>query len=237
MKPIQISGKNLAALAMPDACTRCFWIKNTVKQLPYQIFPGIFSSLDSYIKKVVHAYFDNYHQAPPWLPELQKAGAVKYLPALHWSKFKRLDPATGKIGRASVDDLFLCDDGALVLPDYKTAKFTENADKLLPLYFGQLNAYRWIQDSFGQGKVKALPLIYCEPVTDFSPETVDGQRYTTDGYALLFRTKEVLVDMDDGLVPDLLARAKEILTQAKAPKATAGCSDCEKLTTMIAIAA
>jgi hypothetical protein len=236
MKQIQISGKNLAALAMPDACPRCFWIKNTVKQLPFQIFPGIFSSLDSYVKKVVHAYFDQYHSAPPWLPELQKAGAVKCLPTPHWSKFKRMDPATGITVTGAMDDLFLCADGELVLPDYKTAKLTENADKLAPLYAGQLNSYRWIQEGFGQGRVKALPLIYCEPVTDFSPEKVDGQRYTPDGYTMLFRTKEVPVALDDGMVQALLVKAAGIFSMEKPPARILGCSDCEKVDALSAAA-
>jgi hypothetical protein len=231
-KPIQISGKNLGALAMPDACPRCFWIKNNCK-LPYQIFPGIFASLDIYVKKVVHAYFDEYHSAPPWLPELQKAGAVKCLPTPHWSKFKRTDPATGITVTGAMDDLFLCEDGDLVLPDYKTAKLTENADKLAPLYAGQLNSYRWIQEGFGQGRVKALPLIYCEPVTDFSPTMTEGQHYTPDGYTLLFRTKEVPVALDDGMVTALLVKAAWILEQAFPPAAAKGCEDCEKLDALI----
>lgn len=227
-KPIQISGKNLAALAMPDACPRCFWIKNNCK-LPYQLWPGIFSSLDSYIKRVVHAYFDTYNQAPPWLPGLQKAGAIKCLPTPHWSKFKRTDPATGITVSGAMDDLFICEDGDLVLADYKTAKFTAAADKLLPLYVGQLNGYRWIQDSMGQGRVKSLPLIYCEPVTDFAPDSTDGQRYTEDGYTLLFRTTELAVDLDDGMVPELLAKAAAIMAMGQPPDPVAGCADCEKL--------
>jgi hypothetical protein len=55
--PLQISGKDLGALAMKGFCPRCFWISGRTR-LPWQIFPGIFSSIDSYSKKVVHGQFD-----------------------------------------------------------------------------------------------------------------------------------------------------------------------------------
>lgn len=55
--PLQISGKDLGALALWHSCPRCFWIQRRAK-LPWQIFPGIFSSIDSCSKKAVHAHFD-----------------------------------------------------------------------------------------------------------------------------------------------------------------------------------
>jgi len=63
--PLQISGKDLGALAMKGFCPRCFWISRRAK-LPWQIFPGIFSSIDSYSKKVVHGQFDRSGM-PGWL--------------------------------------------------------------------------------------------------------------------------------------------------------------------------
>ncbi len=47
-EPITISAKNLGALAMRNFCPRYFWIGMHMDRLPYQIFPGIFSSIDSY---------------------------------------------------------------------------------------------------------------------------------------------------------------------------------------------
>ena len=45
-RQIQISAKNLGALALPAFCPRCFWIRMKCGgKLPYQIFPGIFSSI------------------------------------------------------------------------------------------------------------------------------------------------------------------------------------------------
>ena len=53
---LRISAKNLGELALPDFCPRCFWLKlKAHNRLPFQIFPGIFSSSDAYTKRVVHA--------------------------------------------------------------------------------------------------------------------------------------------------------------------------------------
>ena len=43
---IRISAKNLGKLALPDHCPRCFWLQLRIGfKLPFQVFPGIFSSL------------------------------------------------------------------------------------------------------------------------------------------------------------------------------------------------
>ena len=52
---LRTSAKNLGELALPDSCPRCFWLKLRARQLPFQIFPGIFSSIDAYTKRVAHA--------------------------------------------------------------------------------------------------------------------------------------------------------------------------------------
>ncbi len=66
-----MSGKDLGAIALTDFCSRCFWVKlHSRGQLPFQIFPGIFSSIDAYTKRVVHAWFDEFGKPPPWLKGL-----------------------------------------------------------------------------------------------------------------------------------------------------------------------
>lgn len=44
MTELRISAKTLGELACADFCSRCFWLKAKAKKLPFQIFPGIFSS-------------------------------------------------------------------------------------------------------------------------------------------------------------------------------------------------
>jgi len=55
-----ISAKTLGELALPDFCPRCFWLKLHAKHIPYQIFPGIFSSIDAYTTRVVHAWIFDF---------------------------------------------------------------------------------------------------------------------------------------------------------------------------------
>jgi len=45
MSELCISAKNLGEVALPDFCPRCFWLKLHARQLPFQIFPGIFSAI------------------------------------------------------------------------------------------------------------------------------------------------------------------------------------------------
>ena len=42
---LRISAKTLGELAVPDFCPRCLWLKTHARQLPFQIFPGIFSPI------------------------------------------------------------------------------------------------------------------------------------------------------------------------------------------------
>ena len=59
MPELRISAKNLGVLALPGFCLRCFWLRIKARNcLPFQIFPGIFSSIDAYTKRVVHSWID-----------------------------------------------------------------------------------------------------------------------------------------------------------------------------------
>ena len=67
MTQLRISVKILGELAQPYFCPRCFWLKmKASNKLPFQIFPGLFSSIDSYTKHVVHGWIDELG-APAWL--------------------------------------------------------------------------------------------------------------------------------------------------------------------------
>lgn len=222
-KEIRISAKDLGALAMPDFCPRCFWLKRKVQKLPFQIFPGIFSSIDSYSKKIVHAWFDMASTPPPFIPALKDT--VKYLKAPHWSKFYRKDEVTGIVVSGVVDDLLEYDNGDHCIPDYKTAKYTENQDKLIPMYAVQLNGYAWIDE--GSGKtVRSLPLIYCEPVTD--PETWKD-RFNTGGFDMGFSVKSIQIEKNTDMIPRLLKKADLILGMVEPPTRFEGCKDCEAI--------
>jgi len=90
---IRISAKNLGAVALPDFCPRCFWIKLRLKhKLPFQIFPGIFSSIDTYNKGIVHSWFDRHGCPPACLAGL--GTLTGYVNPPHFSKFNIVDNLT-----------------------------------------------------------------------------------------------------------------------------------------------
>ena len=128
MDQIRISAKNLGAAAMPDFCPRCYWIKLRSNKLPWQIFPGIFSSIDAYTKHCVHASIKNAE----WLSEL---GEIRSFEKVKKAQFD--DRKNGITLTGIPDDILICADGSAVIPDYKTAKHTDNQDKLYPMYEGQ----------------------------------------------------------------------------------------------------
>lgn len=229
---IRISGKDLGQLAMLDACPRCFWIKRKCKKLPWQIFPGIFSSIDAYTKKVVHASFDYYKKPPAWIPEFKDVFTYHKVP--HWSKFKRTDPVTGITVSGVMDDLLEQTNGSLIIPDYKTAKYTKTQDELMPLYEAQLNNYAWVQESLSDKPVDALYLVYCEPVTD--PPADNGpqiiwpiNKHLVDGFDMAFKVQALFIRIETTLTERLLAKAKVIIDLPSPPAALDGCKDCQSL--------
>ena len=59
--------------------------------MPYTFFPGIFSSIDCYSKRVVHDHFDRHGRPPTWLKPI--GDLVAYREPPHWSRFQMLDGA------------------------------------------------------------------------------------------------------------------------------------------------
>lgn len=231
---VRISAKNLGALALPSFCPRCFWIRlHLHDKLPYQIFPGIFSSIDSYGKKLVHGWFDRHGGAPPWLSQLGNIKAYRTPP--HFSKFNVLDPQTSILLTGSPDGILVRDDDSHVIVDYKTAKFTETQDELLPMYEVQLNAYAYIGERRGLSPVSALALVYTEPITD-SAAASDDANMTDEGFMMEFAAKILQVPMNPDSVPSLLQKVREIFDLDHPPQPSQGCKDCTLLDSLIGAA-
>jgi hypothetical protein len=150
-------------------------------------FPGIFSSIDTYSKGIIHDYFDSQGRLPSWYP---KVGDIAgYVPSgdLHWRRFHVTSARTNTKLWGSPDELLKLNDGSFHIVDYKTGKITETQDELLPLYKVQLNAYAYICT---KGKTEFAPtsglsLIYTEPLTSLrasaNPEVMSKR-----GFALHF---------------------------------------------------
>jgi len=220
MENIQISAKNLGAMALPGFCPRCFWIKLHAKKLPWQMFPGIFSTIDSYTKKIVHDWIDR-----GVCPEsFKKYGILGYQKSPHWSKFK-YQTKHGIILSGAADDIWTVKDGIMV-PDYKTAKFTANADKLLPMYKVQLNGYAMIANATGMGPVVGIPLIYMEPNTS-EAAVVNGAR-PAGFFNMAFDPHILDMEFDFDEVDRLLAKARKIY-DGYLPEYRKDCKDCQAL--------
>jgi len=127
---IRISAKHLGILALPDYCPRCFWIQlKSQFKLPWQIFPGIFSSIDSYTKKITWSYYEKYKVLPSWFQKLGEFERPVKIPPR--KQFSILDKDTNILLTGIPDDIFQRVNGSYFIIDYKTAKFT----KIRMLYY------------------------------------------------------------------------------------------------------
>jgi len=224
---LRISAKNLGDLAVPGHCRRCFWIKIHADKIPYQIFPGIFSSIDSYTKKVIHHFVDTQDRGPGWLAELGELRGYMPGPALHHSRYQWLDPETDVLLTGSPDDVFITTADRKIIVDYKTSRYTSSQRGMWPVYQVQLNGYALIGQSLGW-EIDSLALVYFEPVTD---EDSAGQagNHRSDGFALGFSARIVPVELAIETILDLLKAAREIYDLARPPQQRPGCKDCEAL--------
>lgn len=229
---IRISGKDLGALALPTFCPRCFWIQRRLSgRLPFQVFPGIFSSIDAYTKKVVHTWFDDMNASPPWLGAMGPITGYVDPPSL--SKFQFLDTGSGVRLTGIVDGILTRHNGERIIVDYKTARFTKGQDALLPVYRTQLNAYAVIAEHCDISPVTALALIYFEPATEVSDARLTEHRKST-GFAMQFDAHVEEIPLEPKTIAPLLHRVREILDQSAAPPRRDGCGDCEKVDGLVA---
>jgi len=232
---LRISAKDLGQLALAEFCPRCFWVQRRApKGVPFQIFPGIFSSIDSYTKKVVHQHFDVHGRAPDWLAPL--APITGYREAPHHSKFNVRHAATDILLTGTLDAIFERPDGTLVFADYKTARFTGTQDALLPMYEVQLNAYAYIAAALRWEPVSALALIYMEPETD-REHAHPGKAGRTSGFSMGFAAKVLPLELAPSRVEPLLQRTREIVERAAPPDGRPGCKDCARLEGIVGLLA
>jgi hypothetical protein len=192
--------------------------------LPFQIFPSIFSEIDSYTKDIVHSWFDAHGVPPGWLSPLSPI--VAYRQPRHWSQFQAVDTEYGIHMTGEADAIFERADGSYLIADYKTARFRapENR-KLLPRYKVQLNAYARIAADCGLAPVSNLALIYMEPATKGHAVNY-CENCREDGFIMGFQARVVEVPLDDKLLKHAMAKTREIFEVADAPDGAAGCTDC-----------
>jgi hypothetical protein len=226
----KISAKTLGAVGLKDFCPKCFWLQQHIKKTPWSIFPGIFSSIDSYTKKCVHSLIDTKRQNDSYLAAM---GDIKqYHKAPHWSKFTKEYPQYDITLSGGMDDIFELSDGTFVIPDYKTAKYTENADALLPMYQIQLNAYKEIAEAGIFPNVSALYLVY------FEPQTEEINAASNSGYQLFFmefKPKIVPIEINKPQLEAALDIVSQLLKRETPPTGREGCKDCAAIDEIISL--
>jgi hypothetical protein len=81
---LKVGAKHLASMMLPAFCPRCFWYRLHCGDAPFSIFPSIFSDIDLFTKKLVHANIDKYGHPPKWLGPLSEAEGYKNVGFLKW---------------------------------------------------------------------------------------------------------------------------------------------------------
>ncbi|GIV07100.1 MAG: hypothetical protein KatS3mg017_0302 [Fimbriimonadales bacterium] len=221
-----ISARSLGALALPDACERCFWIRQKIGEPPSP-FPGIFSSIDSYSKRVLQASVDWHQRMPHWFEQFGLQGHPLKSPHHSWFKIPVMNRQL--ILRGVPDEVLLLPNDALAILDYKTARFKAD-DSLRPLYEVQLNVYARIAENLHVNKpehryprpVETLGLIYYDPIT----EVDHSDKLRTDGFLMEFRAHWSAVPRRDDWVDALVEQAWDILSSSTPPHAREGCKVC-----------
>lgn len=228
MTQLRISAKTLGALALPSFCPRCFWLKMKLgNKLPWAMFPGIFSSIDSFTKNLVYGYFEANDVLPRWLDPTGELG--RPIPCPGSQRFFVDDPATGIRLTGAADAIIRTLDGEYLILDFKTARYSRHQDELLPMYQVQLNGYAYIAQRTGLNPVTGIGLVYCEPVTKLTEEQLAAV-VKSDGFFMPFKVKGVALPLDpEAIIPRLLRKAKDILDLDRPPQAAEGCSDCQRL--------
>ena len=198
-----------------------------VKALPWQGFPGIFSSIDRYTKQVIVGHLEREGRLPTWMAGIGRVAG--HLNPPHWSKFSATDNATGVTLRGEADAVFTFADGSCVIVDYKTSRYNPNNRSQHRVYRAQLNAYAWIAQRLEFPPVSRLALVYMEPAT--GPAAADiADSVDADGFSMGFRPRVVEVELAPGrLIPPLLRHAARIHALAEPPQARKGCRDCAAL--------
>lgn len=230
-----ISVGTLGSLAMPGFCPRCFWIKLKCERLPFQIpMPGIFSSIDSYVKNVVRRYYDREKKLPDWFPYIGKIAGLAEIPS--YQRFSVTEPHSGATLRGVPDEVLQLEDGSYHIVDYKTSRLTKAQGWVFPMYEVQLNAYAYIGNRTCFSPVSKLSLMYLEPDTNFAenPALLDrSEDCLMLGFTPTIKSVEIKAD---SYIEGLLQRASKISEEEAPPHHNNRCKDCEALEGLIEIA-
>jgi hypothetical protein len=223
---IKISATQLGELTQRWNCRRCFWLRAKLKgRLPYQSFPAVFSTIDSFTKDFFRQV-QKVRTQEGWVEEF--SSSAQWIPVPSPRSFQAEDPETGIILSGIPDALYRLEGGGLMIVDFKTSKVSEGELKRWEQYVTQLNAYAWIAQRVGLGQVEKLEVIYAEPHGTLGTRPV-GDALTPIGFQMPFEVTSKPVEIDPGRVESALQKAREILSLEAPPKSTRNCFECSKV--------
>ncbi len=228
MERLQVNARDLGRILMEDFCPRCFWLSSKCPvrtPSPFAVpLPGIVSTLDAYIKRVVTSTFNEKGQLPDWLAN--EIGALTIKQVLKPEKWRVEVEGTVLVGEP--DALWQLDDGSLFIADFKVAKITSAQEKLFPLYSAQLKAYGFLAEKTGHA-VRELALIYLEPL-GYSDDPEKAVAISAEQLTLHFGCHVKRVEKGSSEeVEGLVRQVREILLQPTLPKGRDGCGGCREL--------
>ena len=228
---ITISATALGQYAYSRICLHCAWVRLHVKKLPFQSFPGIFSTIDRYNKFIVQSHFERENALPVWLKALGEVESNINPP--HWSSFKVTHEETGVTVRGEADGIFKMRDGSYTIVDYKTSKYSPAQRGMYSNYEVQLNTYAYIGERLGLLPVRRLALVFMEPIAD--EQTARDPRLVDDrGFSMEFEATIVDVALrPERLIPPLLRRVRDVADMDRPPAGLAGCKDCQAMDSLM----
>ena len=220
----RIAARLLAELVSQRYCPRCFWLKMKMEgKLPFQAFPGIFSSFDAFQKKLTAEHWHKQQSMPSWLKCFGQISEL--VPVAHWSQFRATDEISGLEIRGVPDLIFRLADNSFGIVDYKTSRLTDAQHAQQSLYSVQLNAYGWIAQRCGYYPITKLGLVYFDPQIDLGDDLVTA--INENGFDLFFEAKPVPLAVDMDSIPPLMQKAADIAQLQHPPQGKEGCKDCE----------
>ena len=207
-------------------CPRCFYLDNKLGT-KRPSFPSF--NLNIAVDELFKKEFDVYRKNKAPHPIMTKYG-IKAVPFEHKDMDTWRDPfvgimhthaPTGLVISGGVDDIWMQEDGALIIVDYKSTSKDGKIESLSDSpwdqqYQRQLGVYRWLLEQNGFTVATTGYLVYA------------NADKSLDGFAdkLVFETTVVPVETDVTWIDGVLTNIKACLDSGELPKIGDSCEFC-----------
>jgi hypothetical protein len=223
---MRVSPSKIGALAVPDACERCFWLLMRLKfRSPYNWpMPGVMFALDFHQKQLVRVTLGQKKTLPEFFGPFQDATELLEIESV--SGFHK---GTGLTLFGKPDLVMMNAKGELSIIDNKTSKKQPPEHPLTAKYVVQTNFYGYVlEQSDPDMKVSKVGILNYEfaPLSDkdILKNTEDDQCWTR------FNPVVTEVDYDpEKIVVPVLGHVRDLMDQTSIPSGKDGCRDCKLL--------